>query len=186
MAQTRNNAIYSFILRWAFSTNRKDIGTLYLIFATIYGVAGTVLYLYIRVQLAEPNSNFLDYNYHFSNVIVTGHAFITIFFLSMPDLICGVFNWFVPLMIGSLNIAFPRMNNSSFWLLPPALLLLLGSVLCEVGLGAGWTVYPTLPSITFHSGRSYVSGFSTLIFFWLVVDAFLPAKPNPLLDRAVL
>nr|AVR57656.1 cytochrome c oxidase subunit I [Halamphora calidilacuna] len=135
-ATTSNNTLYNFATRWLFSTNHKDIGTLYLIFAAVSGIAGTVLSLYIRITLATPNSAFLEYNHHFYNVVVTGHAFLMIFFLVMPALIGG----------------FPRMNNISFWLLPPSLLLLIGSVLCEAGVGTGWTVYPPLSSVTGHSG----------------------------------
>ncbi|MFW0777589.1 MAG: cytochrome c oxidase subunit I [Rickettsiales bacterium] len=136
--------------RWVCSTNHKDIGVMYLIFAVIAGLLGTAFSVMLRLELAEPGDQFFNGDYQFYNVVLSAHAIIMVFFLVMPALIGGFGNFFVPLMIGAPDMAFPRMNNISFWLLPPAFIMLLGSAFAGEGPGAGWTLYPPLAGIVSH------------------------------------
>ena len=135
--------------RWVYSTNHKDIGTMYITIAVISAILGMGASMAIRLELAVPGIQFIT-DSQFYNVLVTAHGFLMVFFVVMPALIGGFGNWFIPLMIGTPDMAFPRMNNISFWLLAGGFILLVLSGFVQGGACTGWTVYPPLSNADYH------------------------------------
>ncbi len=134
--------------RYVYSTNHKDIGTMYLVFALVGGIIGGLLSIAMRLELMNPGMQIFGDPEVF-NVYVAAHGLTMVFFTVMPAMIGGFGNWIVPLMIGAPDMAFPRMNNISFWLLPASFTLLLTSLFMPGmpgghGVGAGWTLYAPL------------------------------------------
>jgi len=177
--------------RWLYSTNHKDIGIMYLVFSIVAGIIGGLLSGVMRLELQEPGiqifhglaamvygldgASALDAGKQMYNVFTTAHALIMVFFVVMPATMGGFANYFAPLMVGAPDTAFPRINNIAFWLLPPALLLLLMSLFFEgtagtTGFGGGWTIYPPLatdghpgPSLDFVILSIHIAGISSIL-----------------------
>ena len=177
-----------FFARWFMSTNHKDIGTLYLIFAIIAGIIGGAISGLMRAELAQPGIQYLttwaamlegqgasiDQAYHMWNVLITAHGLIMVFFMVMPAIIGGFGNWFVPIMIGAPDMAFPRMNNISFWLTVAGFCSLLMSAFVPggtgIGAGIGWTAYAPLstygatgPSVDFAIFALHLAGAASIM-----------------------
>lgn len=159
-------------MRWIYSTDARDIGVLYLYLSIVSGMLGTAMSMIIRLQLMDiDQSSVLNLPNQLYNNVITVHAILMIFFLIMPALYSGFGNYFVPTLIGTIDMAFPRLNNVSFWLLSASLILAVSSMMIGEGLGTGWTIYPPLSSIKYHSGPSvdlaifalHIAGISSML-----------------------
>ena len=124
--------------RWLYTTNHKDIGTMYLWFSFAMFLLGGAFAMIIRAELFQPGMQLVEPG--FFNQMTTLHGLIMVFVAIMPSFV-GLANWLIPMMIGAPDMALPRMNNWSFWILPPAFLMLASTLLMEGGDSAGSSSY---------------------------------------------
>ncbi len=153
--------------RWLYTTNHKDIGTMYLWFSFAMFLLGGAFAMIIRAELFQPGMQLVEPA--FFNQMTTLHGLIMVFGAIMPSFV-GLANWLIPMMIGAPDMALPRMNNWSFWILPPAFLMLASTLLMEGGAPAfGWTFYAPLsttyapPSVTFFIFAIHILGVSSIM-----------------------
>ena len=154
-------------LRWVFTTNHKDIGTMYLIFSLVMFLIGGMMAFVIRAELFQPGMQLVDPGFFYQ--MTTMHGLIMVFGAVMPGFV-GLANWQIPLMVGAPDMALPRMNNWSFWILPFAFTMLLSTLFMEGGApGFGWTFYAPLsttyapPSVTFFIFAIHMMGISSIM-----------------------
>lgn len=160
------------LIRFLFSTNAKDIGILYLFLGSFASIIGFSLSYIIRIELMIPGHHLIVSDNYGSlyNTIITAHAIVMIFLFIMPVLIGAFGNYFVPILIGTLDMAYPRLNNISFWLFFSGFIFIMLSTFIENGAGTGWTLYPPLSSLIGTNNASvdivifglHLLGFSSL------------------------
>ena len=163
----QGKGITGYLARWLFSTNHKDIGTLYLIISFMNLFLAGGMALLIRLELLTPGHRFLDPNTY--NVMTTMHGLIMLFGVVMPAF-TGLANWNLPMMIGAPDMALPRLNNWSFWILPFAFMLLVSTLFMQGGgPNFGWTMYAPLsttygpPSTDFMIFAIHMMGISSIL-----------------------
>ena len=169
----KTSGISMWFERWFLSSNAKDIGVLYLIYALFSGLVGTAFSVLIRLELSGPGVQFIADNQLY-NSIITAHAIIMIFFMVMPALIGGFGNFLLPLGLGGPDMGFPRLNNISYLSLIPSIVLFLFAGGIENGVGTGWTFnmeysdqMTVLGVIKLFSMREYPLLFNGLSYSWL-------------------
>ena len=175
------------LIRFFKTTDAKLISVAYLVVSLFSAILATTISIIIRMELAGTGNGIIMANGQLYNLLITAHGLLMLFFVVMPALMGGFGNWLLPVMIGAVDMAFPRLNNLSFWLFTPSLFLLLLSMLVENGAGTGWTAYPPLSHVVAHSGAAvdiaifslHVSGLSSILgSINFIVTFFNMLSPN--------